>query len=283
MAPLDSASGAPQPEVSCRSRVLRRLPLMLGLAATLVASQYGTPSAASVAIRGRSACGVERWTVKTLQDRPRLLSVRRVTLAYLVSRPAPSPLPATRLPFERHVFRVTAAVRLERSEDDGDFHLVLSDGKRTMIAESPSVVCTKRATLIRRRQMARARAAIHVCAKASITGVAFFDFKHGQTGVAPNAIELHPILAFACGSQPPAPPSPPTATTPPPTTPPRTTTTTSPAANCAPSYPTVCIPPPPPDLNCADIPYRNFPVRYDVPDPDPHHFDGDHDGIGCEG
>jgi len=23
-------------------------------------------------------------------------------------------------------------------------------------------------------------------------------FKHGQTGVAPNAIELHPILGFAC-------------------------------------------------------------------------------------
>ena len=41
----------------------------------------------------------------------------------------------------------------------------------------------------------------------------------------------------------------------------------------------VCIPPPPPDLDCADIPYRNFRV---LP-PDPHHFDGDHDGIGCEG
>jgi hypothetical protein len=24
------------------------------------------------------------------------------------------------------------------------------------------------------------------------------DFKHGPTGVAPNAIELHPILGFAC-------------------------------------------------------------------------------------
>jgi hypothetical protein len=24
------------------------------------------------------------------------------------------------------------------------------------------------------------------------------DFDHGQTGVAPNAIELHPILAFRC-------------------------------------------------------------------------------------
>lgn len=45
-----------------------------------------------------------------------------------------------------------------------------------------------------------------------------------------------------------------------------------------PSYPTVCIPPPPPDLDCRDIPYRRFKV---LP-PDPHNFDGDHDGIGCE-
>jgi hypothetical protein len=48
--------------------------------------------------------------------------------------------------------------------------------------------------------------------------------------------------------------------------------------NCDPSYPTVCIPPPPPDLDCKDIPYRRFRV---LP-PDPHNFDGDHDGIGCE-
>jgi micrococcal nuclease len=47
---------------------------------------------------------------------------------------------------------------------------------------------------------------------------------------------------------------------------------------CDPSYPTVCIPPPPPDLDCADIPYRRFRVR----PPDPHHFDGGGDGIGCE-
>jgi hypothetical protein len=31
---------------------------------------------------------------------------------------------------------------------------------------------------------------------ARVTGVAFFDFFHGQTGVAPNAIELHPVLRF---------------------------------------------------------------------------------------
>jgi micrococcal nuclease len=50
-------------------------------------------------------------------------------------------------------------------------------------------------------------------------------------------------------------------------------------SNCHPSYPTVCIPPPPPDLDCADVGYRNFPVRSG----DPHRFDGDKDGIGCEG
>jgi len=48
--------------------------------------------------------------------------------------------------------------------------------------------------------------------------------------------------------------------------------------NCDPSYPTVCIPPPPPDLDCKDVPYRRFRV---LP-PDPHGFDGDYDGVGCE-
>jgi hypothetical protein len=53
---------------------------------------------------------------------------------------------------------------------------------------------------------------------------------------------------------------------------------TRPSPNCSDAYPTVCIPPPPPDLDCSDIPYRNFAVR----SPDPHGFDGDRDGVGCE-
>lgn len=48
--------------------------------------------------------------------------------------------------------------------------------------------------------------------------------------------------------------------------------------NCDPAYPEVCIPPPPPDLDCKDIQFRRFRVLQ----PDPHHFDGDKDGIGCE-
>jgi micrococcal nuclease len=48
--------------------------------------------------------------------------------------------------------------------------------------------------------------------------------------------------------------------------------------NCDPAYPDVCIPSPPPDLDCGDIPFHNFKVLL----PDPHFFDQDGDGIGCE-
>ena len=49
-------------------------------------------------------------------------------------------------------------------------------------------------------------------------------------------------------------------------------------SNCNSSYPDFCIPSPPPDLNCTDIPEKRFTVLQ----PDPHRFDGDKDGIGCE-
>jgi uncharacterized repeat protein (TIGR01451 family) len=70
-------------------------------------------------------------------------------------------------------------------------------------------------------------------------------------------------------------PAPGPAQPPPPTPPP-------PGAACHPSYPDACIPPPPPDLDCADIPYRDFYVRRDIPDADPHILDGNEDGVGCQ-
>jgi len=114
--------------------------------------------------------------------------------------PRPAYLPQTRLPFERHVLRVTAAVTLVREEDDVDLHVVLQTRPSVhMIAEAPSApMCTPKATAYRKRQMAAARRAVRVCRRARVTGVAFFDFLHGQTGVAPNGIELHSILGFAC-------------------------------------------------------------------------------------
>jgi hypothetical protein len=217
------------------------------------------------------ACGVERWSVKTLQDRAQLLPRRETTVGYLGGRVHSRPLALKRLALERQVFRVTAAVTLVRREADGDLHLVLRDGANQMIAEAPSSACTRKATAYRRRQMAAARSSVRVCARAQMTGVAFFDFAHGQTGGAPNAIELHPILTFRCLDSGPSPPPPPAPPPPPPA-----------GGNCALSYPTVCITPPPPDLNCADIAFINFTVLWTVAAPDPHRFDGDRDGIGCE-
>lgn len=59
------------------------------------------------------------------------------------------------------------------------------------------------------------------------------------------------------------------------------TTTGNPDPGCERSYPDVCIPlySEVGDLNCKDIAHRRFRV---LP-PDPHNFDGDGDGIGCEG
>ena len=51
--------------------------------------------------------------------------------------------------------------------------------------------------------------------------------------------------------------------------------------NCDPSYPGVCIPPYPPDLDCDDVSFSDFHVK----PPDPHDFDDDDDDpdpIGCE-
>ena len=47
---------------------------------------------------------------------------------------------------------------------------------------------------------------------------------------------------------------------------------------CDPSYPTLCIPVGSPDLDCKDITTPSFPVLR----ADPHAFDADHDGLGCE-
>jgi hypothetical protein len=80
--------------------------------------------------------------------------------------------------------------------------------------------------------------------------------------------QMAAFLTRALNLTPVVPPPRPTTTT--------TTTTTTPA--CDPSYPTVCIKPPPPDLDCPDIPYTNFKVIGS----DPHRFDGDNDGVGCE-
>jgi hypothetical protein len=219
-------------------------------------------------------CGVERWNVKTLQDRPTLLPVQTTTIASLIAHPKPSPLPGTRAPFERHQFKVTAQVVRMHSEHDGDVHLVLKDAAgHTMIAEAPNASCEPGATAYRRHQMAQARAAVKICGQAEIMGVAFFDFFHNQDGVAPNAIELHPILSFRCLASAAAPTGASKAKQP--------GTSSHP---CDPSYKGACLNPAASDYDCAggsgDGPYYTGPVR--VVGPDHFGLDRDGDGYACE-
>lgn len=61
-------------------------------------------------------------------------------------------------------------------------------------------------------------------------------------------------------------------------TPTRVPAATPARASCSPAYPDFCIPPSPPDLDCPDIGRKRFTVLA----PDPHRFDADSDGIGCE-
>jgi hypothetical protein len=182
--------------LSRRSRVVA---VILVAACAALAARVAAPSDSHhFRFSAALACGVERWGIKTLKDRPRLLRARPTTVARLTALPRPGYLPPRRLPFEHRIFTVIARVTLDRLEDDLDYHLVLRSGSRTMIAETPSPLCTKGATAYRRRQMRDSRRVARICKRARVGGVAFFDFLHGQTGVAPNGIELHPVLGFAC-------------------------------------------------------------------------------------
>lgn len=261
-----------------------------GPASTPTPTRTRTPTPAATPVVTPLTCGVERWPVKTLSDSDAALvnfTPVASTVAELRALAAPSSLPQNSriAPTELTTYSVTANLVEFKLEEDRDIHLVIADQgdpSQTMIVEFPdATVCAGAVDSAHAAEMRSARAALvaavgqpsashftNLTGTGMITGVGFFDFQHGQTGVAPNGIELHPVLAFSTTQ------SGPTATPVLATATPVPTTT----GNCDPSYPTVCIPPPPPDLDCGDITYRNFTV---LP-PDPHRFDGDHDGIGCE-
>ena len=63
--------------------------------------------------------------------------------------------------------------------------------------------------------------------------------------------------------------------TPPPTGPP-------PTGKCDPNYAGACVPPYPPDLDCADLRALGLALPVRVVGSDPHRLDGDGDGLGCE-
>ena len=172
-------------------------------------AEAGEEHEATRAIRG-TTCGVERWPVKTLSDpgaRRVNFTVRPATVRYLGSLAAAAGGQDSRGPLESRVFGVQARLVSVKREADSDYHLVLSEGGATMIAEMPLAACTSGAQ--HRYAMTTARAEleravggpvgeswIHSGLRVRVTGVLFFDFAHGQSGHARNYAELHPVTGF---------------------------------------------------------------------------------------
>lgn len=167
----------------------------------------------------QTKCGTERWSVKTLADpqgdaifsAPATVS----TIAELSALPAPTrkelmAATDTRFPAEVAAGRklVHVGVWGFKLESDSDIHIVLVDLKdpsQTMVTEIPSPACVPlkyksyiagvRASFVqafgaptpRMKRLAKPR-------PIAAEGPLFFDFIHGQTGVAKNGAELHPLL-----------------------------------------------------------------------------------------
>jgi len=259
----------------------------LAAAGVLGLSSAGASPGPGIAAKAGKAvqCGEWRWGVKTLSDvRAKGVAYRPLerSAGFLRGLPEPSFLgPDTkriRHSAEMRTYTIKVALLKAALEEDRDIHLVVAPAAakaKTMIVEFPDPKCKGAAGSYKKAKIAAARTALlkdcgsigsgftKLKGTATITGVGFYDAKHGQDGQAPNGIELHPVIAYS-GS-------------------------CSKAgggggggggggSKCDKSYPTVCIPPPPPDLDCGDITFTNFEV---VP-PDDHGFDGDGDGVGCE-
>lgn len=156
-------------------------------------------------------CGVERWSVKTGTDADagliNLSSSSSTTVATMRSWPAPNPIPANNrvAPYETTQWVLNVTLVKYKLESDSDYHLVIQDASgNTMIAEIPSDSCVGSSSpLLAGIQTARAQfdAKYHATTSfqtanipVQIRGVGMFDFLHGQTGVAPNGIEMHPVL-----------------------------------------------------------------------------------------
>lgn len=195
--------------------------LLAYLAALGVGMGPGAASAHSYA--QYHLCGRERWAAKTFADGVPVDAAHPIASTVLKLRALARPagvdgFDARRVPAEQRVYRVHADLLGARLEQDGDFHLVIAqpgDRRATMVAEIPDAErCMRNADPALRAAVARARAAFvreygmppstHfaiIYRPIDLTGALFFDFLHGQDGVAPNGAEIHSVIAVGGGAE----------------------------------------------------------------------------------
>lgn len=164
-----------------------------------------------------AACGVERWSIKTGTDSQapsiNLASYVSSTIYNFHQSTRPSSLPSNSRvsPRETTQYRLSGTLTKYVREADSDYHLVIKDGSgRTMIIELPAVNCVGAGSpfgtgISRARSQFDARFTATTSMKTTSTpvtikGIGFWDYIHGQTGVAPNGIEVHPVLDITFGT-----------------------------------------------------------------------------------
>lgn len=197
------------------------------LRASNAAGQSAASNEVTFAIGGPitpTACGVERWAVKTLADTDAI----RVTTAPVATSIAAlnaldahcSALPETRtFAPEFQVYEVTGIVQVARHEDDQDYHIALADPDdltQTIVVELADPRCASQSPFVSAVGQAQAQyLAIPsiVGKRVTVRGVGFYDFAHGQTGRSRSCIELHPIINISVATTTQTPTTPPTATT----------------------------------------------------------------------
>jgi hypothetical protein len=169
----------------------------------------------------QAQCGVERTDVKDMRDKA-VVDVKMVPVAATVTELRKLKAPAVigntlpRQDSEKRVYVVEAdiigykheAFNKKTREGDGDYHVVLSTPgkpKQTMIMEIPDPLCAPgnyKETLTQLRAFIDSLdgkatptfKTLSTPVRVKASGVLFFDKIHGQKGVAPNGVELHPAL-----------------------------------------------------------------------------------------
>lgn len=167
--------------------------------------------AVAAAVPLHAQCGVERWSVKTGTDSGAssisLSSWVSSTIYNMLQSTHPSTLPANSriAPRETTQYSLSGTLIKYAKEGDSDYHLVIQDSAgRTMIVEIPAPNCVGAGSpfgpgIANARRQFDAKFTATTSFKTTSTavtvrGIGFWDFLHGQTGVAPNGIEIHPVL-----------------------------------------------------------------------------------------
>ncbi len=163
-------------------------------------------------VGSRSTCGTERWDVKTLTDiaaarinfTPTQATVEQLAV---LRAPGAIALHTPRFAAEQQTYTLSARLVGFKLEKDSDIHVVIAGSSgATMIVEIPDPGCTGTR---KHAEMAKARADFVTRfgqptrkftrvsgTSVTVSGVLFFDLLHGQTGVANNGVEIHPVLAI---------------------------------------------------------------------------------------